>query len=182
MSSFVNVVSDFSTKANFWELNPQLILMQPFHKLYQLDGGAEQSSKFMWAVYFICDPDESVNKFFKFGKEGVQEMLEETYFKEESPDWNNTIYEECLEAYPEMCLTTIQRAFMMKKRALMKRAKYLNEADYNASSMKDLDSAHSKTAKIIEEYDKIEEKFFAELNKARVKGGREESKSERNEI
>jgi hypothetical protein len=183
MSTFVNIATTFGADINFWELNPQLIFMPPFSRLYQMDGGGDHSSRLMWTVYFICDPDEKENKFFKFGRDRVQEMLEETYFNQGiAPDWEDPNYEDALEAYPDMCLSAVQRSFMMKKRALLKRGRFLEAEDYNRQSMKDLDLAHSKTAKIMDEYDKLEERFFAEQAQARVKGGRKQSKAEQHDV
>ena len=182
MSKFIKVNSEFNPDVNFWELNPQLILMHPFSRLYSLDGGGEHSSRLMWTVYFVSDPDESENKFFKFGKVGIEEMLEETYFDNQPPDWTNEDYLACIKMYPEVCLTAVQRALMMKKRALLKRGEFLDQEEYTRESMRDLDLAHSKTAKILEDYEKAEEKFMAEQSQTRVKGGRNQSKAELNEI
>ena len=49
-------------------------------------------------------------------------------------------------------------------------------------TVKDLDMAHSKTSKIYEDYERVEEKFLAQKSSARVKGGRKQSKAETFEI
>lgn len=183
MSRFVKVNTDFDPTVNFWDLNPQLIFMIPFNKVYALDGGGFLSSAYMWTVYFISDPDETVNKFFKFGRVKIQSMLEETYFKENKPNWQEEAYVDALEAYPEVSLNAVQRAFLLKKQHIVARAKFLNEQEYTLDTVAKLDLAHGKTSKILDEYDKIEEKFFLEKSKgARVKGGRKQSKSEKGEI
>lgn len=183
MSKLIIINKDFDPTANFWDLNPQLILIPPFSQLYSTDGGGDYSSKLAWSVYFVSDPDENENKFFRLGnREEIQDVLAETYFKEQVPDFELEEYLNCVKAYPEVCLTSVQRAFMKKKRALLARGEFLDNTPYTSTTMKDLDYAHSKTVKIFEDYEKIENKFFAEKSKSRIKGGRSESKSEKREI
>ena len=46
-------------------------------------------------------------------------------------------------------------------------------------TMKDLDNAFSKTSKIYENFEKIEERFLKHKTQSRIKGGRKESASEK---
>jgi len=45
--------------------------------------------------------------------------------------------------------------------------------------MKDLDNAYSKTSKIYENFEAVEERFVKQKSQSRLKGGRKESASER---
>ena len=48
---------------NFWEVNPQFKIYYPFHLLYDKDKSKDKdfSSRQMWTVFFMCDPDEHDN-------------------------------------------------------------------------------------------------------------------------
>jgi hypothetical protein len=180
MNNLVNIKKEFSPDTDFWELNPHMTIIPPFSKAYQALS-RDESSKLMWSVFFLREPDEEINKFFRFGEEKTIEILKETYVKEYK-FWNTPIFKECLEQYPEMCLNAIQRSFLLKKESLTKRAKFLNEAAYNFANMSKLDLAHSKTLSIYKDYEEVEKKFLAQKEDATLRGGRKLSKSEKREI
>jgi hypothetical protein len=104
-------------------------------------------------------------------------MLKEVFNSEF--DEENELVAECIDKYPSLCLTAVERALKDEKDALAKRAKFLAVADYNFDTMKDLDNAYSKTSKIYENFEAIEERFLKQKNQSRVKGGRRESASEK---
>ena len=85
----------------------------------------------------------------------------------------------CINKYSYICLSAVERALKDEKDALVKRAKFLASADYNFDTMKDLDNAYSKTSKIYENFEAVEERFVKQKSQSRLKGGRKESASER---
>jgi hypothetical protein len=179
--SLVNESIQYENK-NFWEVNPQLVYMPPFSSLYSNDKSKnkEKSSKDMWCIFFMSDPDEEKNKFFRITEDKRLDMLKEVFHPEF--DENDELILTCLNTYPHICLSSVERALKAEKEALAKRAKFLQEADYNYDTMKDLDNAYSKTSKIYENFEVIEERFMKQKNQARVRGGRRETASERGEI
>ena len=64
--SLVNESIQYENK-NFWEVNPQLVYIPPFSELYNKDKSKnkEKSSKNMWCIFFMSDPDEDKNKFYR---------------------------------------------------------------------------------------------------------------------
>lgn len=183
MSKFANLSVDAVPTTNWWELNPQMIYISPYSVLYEMDNtpNKEYSSKQMWSCYYMRDPDEELNKFFRFGDEKIKEMLTETYFKE-AGWWDNEEFLECLERWPEDCMDAVQRSLLDAKMSLRRRGKFLKDQEYSMETIKDLDMAHSKTSKIYEDYERVEDKFLAQKKTARVKGGRSQSKSEKYDI
>ena len=176
--AFVNRTSPFDPRINFWEANPQFIFIQPFYQLYQLDGGGETSSKYMWVVTMLSDPDETENKFYRFEREYLLSMLNETYFTIEESELPQPLFNECVDAFPNIALDKVQKALKRKIDSLDQRATFLADTPYNEDNMKDLDAVHSKTGAIMEDYKKAEALFLAKKSKSRVKGGRRESASE----
>jgi hypothetical protein len=176
--SLVNESIQYDIK-NFWEVNPQLVYIPPFSSLYATDKSKEKtkSSKDMWCIFFMSDPDEEKNKFYRIPEKERLEMLKEVYNPEF--DVENELVSECIIKYPSICLTAVERALKDEKDALAKRAVFLAKADYNYDTMKDLDNAFSKTSKIYENFEAIEERFLKQKNQSRVKGGRRESASEK---
>ena len=105
--SFTNIRKDFDPKQNFWDINPQLTMYKPFSKLYKRDKSKnkEQSSKEMWTIMFLSDPDDMVNKFARIPYNERLEMLKEEYYPEF--DEEDEDIAECLEKYPMECLTAV---------------------------------------------------------------------------
>ena len=186
--------------ANFWKLNPQLQFIKPFDKLYNIDDSLnkQESSKTMWCIVFMSDPDEETNKFFRIPHAERYEMLKETFHS--LFDLEEEYTKACYEAYPEMCLTSAQRALKDEKEMLMKRATFIKEQEYTLDkyelvpmgqrmvrvtlpgTAKQLDTMHKATKSIMDNFKIIESVFFAEKSKAQLKGNRQESKGEKGEI
>ena len=164
--------------SNFWDVNPLVKFIQPFNELYNIDKGKEISSKYMWCIYFICDPNEKENIFYRVLDK--ETMLKETFFPE--VDWTNEIYLKCKEAYPYECLTSIGKALKDKKEWLLKRERFLTSQDYNLDNSIELDKMASQSKKIWDDFRITEEEFQIESGKIIVKGGRQLSKTERKEI
>lgn len=186
--------------ANFWKLNPQLPFIKPFDKLYNIDDSLnkQESSKTMWCIVFMSDPDEETNKFFRIPHLERYEMLKETFHSLFNLEEEYT--KACYEAYPEMCLTSAQRALKDEKEMLIKRATFIKEQEYTLDkyelvpmgqrmvrvtlpgTAKQLDTMHKATKSIMDNFKIIESEFFAEKSKAQLKGNRQESKGEKGEI
>lgn len=187
--------------ANFWKLNPQLQFIKPFDKLYNVDDSLnkQESSKTMWCIVFMSDPDEETNKFFRIPHAERYEMLKETFYS--LFDLEEEYTKACYEAYPEMCLTSEQRALKDEKEMLTKRAIFIKGQEYTLDSYevitgpggrpvrvtmpgtaKQLDTMHKATKSIMDNFKIIESEFFAAKSKAQLKGNRQESKSEKGEI
>lgn len=190
----------FYENANFWKLNPQLKFYKPFANLYKEDDSLdkENSSKTMWCIVFMTDPDEETNKFFRIPEKERYEMLQETFHP--LFDKEEELTKQCLEAYPMECLTSVQRALKDEKEMLIKRATFIKEQEYTLDkyelvnvgqramrvtlpgTAKQLDTMHKATKSIMDNFKLIENEFFAEKSKSQLKGNRQESKSEKGEI
>lgn len=184
--SFVNVDKAYRPDSNFWELNPQLAIMPPFDKLYKEDDGGDLSSKKMWCIFFMSDPDEDDNKFYRVPIRERKEMLREVWCPE--IDWEDEVIQECLTRYPYVCLTTLQRDLKEQKEMLIRINKYLDDLPLT------IDTSDGKTKipgtitqitkakkelKVIYDYIlQLEEQVSGEKSKTQVYGGRQETFSE----
>lgn len=187
MGSFIRVNKNFSLTQDFWEINPQMRIYPPFNKLYNLPD----SSKIMWCIYFMCDPDEDDNKLYRLEESERRRVIEENYHK---VDWDDPLVLECLEAYPLECMDSIERSLKAEKDSLVSRSKLIRETEPTldrtvlmegkAAVMKgtalQLDTMRSKTAKIYDELETVIKKFQKhKAEEARVYGGRKETASEK---
>ena len=101
--SLINESIQYENK-NFWEVNPQLVYIPPFSELYNKDKSKnkEKSSKNMWRIFFMSDPDEDKNKFYRIPEKERLEMLKEVFH----PDFDTEkeMVQLCINKYSYICL------------------------------------------------------------------------------
>lgn len=166
---------------DFWKDNMQLAIMKPFSELYLRDKDKKKriSSKEMLTIFFMCDPDEEKNKFYRIPREDRLTMLKDTLYA----DFNerDELISDCLEEYPFACLSAVKRALKEEIDSMRKRASYIANFEYEDKSITDIknfDMIRKATPQILESYEKIEEKFLKEKSVSRIRGGRRKSKAE----
>jgi len=197
MSNFININKSFDIGNNFWELNPQLAIYPPFSKLYNRDKSKDKknSSCEMWCIFFMSDPDEELNRFYRMDRENRMKVLSENYYK---VDWNSEIIEECLDSYIIECMTSIERTLKNEMDSLRQRSKLIRDTkytldgyEYNESgkmvkmvgTAKQLDDMRAKTPKLLDNYETLKDKFLnSKANDGTVYGGRKETAAEKGRI
>lgn len=184
--TFTNITKSTDPQLDFWELNPQIQYISPFNKLKE--KFKRNSSQHMWAIFFMCDPDEEVNRFYRYDLGKRKENINNYY---SNIKWDDPLFEECLEAYPFECLNAIQRALKSQIDSLKQRNKVLTKTKYTLDytdeqtgkivkgTASQLDAMHIKTEKIYDQLEKTLAKFQKQKDDdTRVYGGRMESASE----
>lgn len=181
---------------NFWENNPQFKIYSPFSLLYEKDKSKnkEFSSRQMWTIFFMCDPDEDDNIFYRITSNERKVMLSETFVKD--LDWDDPTFVKCLESYPIECMTAVQRAYAEEKNQLQKRAKLISDTELTLDSTEflgdkvivvkgtatQINMLQKDSLSIYQKYQKIEEEFIKEKQSLRAKGGSKLTKSEKGDL
>jgi len=185
----------FNINEDFWKLNPQLMLINPFRKLYLRDK--ELSAKQMWAIWLYADPSYE-NKVYRMAEADKLDAIRH-YWPDFDPD--DGLVKECIEQYDTHCLTPAARAFKEEEASLVKRAEFIKSSPYTFDDIakdskgaivyvagkpltlkgtaKDLDAMRANTLKIYEQYAKVRKLFEEEQGEVRIRGGRKESLRER---
>lgn len=179
MSSFATINKTHT--GNFWDLNPHMIYVDPFCNLYNTDPtkNKEQSSKDMWCVLWLTDPDEEVNKYYRIPKdERVQVCLNFN----PNFDINHPQIEECLEKYPYLCLNADELAYKEQKDQLIELSKFLRQQPIELSTVKELIDLKAKMPKIYQDFEKIDKMFQKNKSEQRIFGGRKQTARERGTI
>jgi hypothetical protein len=198
--ALTSINKNFEMNQNFWTINPQLKIMSPFNQLYNRDKTKDKStsSKEMWVIFFLCDPDEEANKFATIPVKSRKEMLSKTFFE---IDDNDEVIKECLKEYPNLCLSKLEKLFYEEQKSMEDRHNIIVNTSYTLDDTeKDskgntifvagkpmvkkgtattLDKMRLDSLKIYQNYKEIEKIFLDEKNSSRVFGGREESAMER---
>lgn len=179
MNSFINIKKDFNPNMNWWVLNPHMIHVSPFSRLYAEDtsDNKDVSSKHMWCIYFMLEPDELINLYYRLPEDKRYETC-----RNFNPDFNieNDLILECMTAYPDVCMTLIEQTLKNTKDMFHKRNAFLKTVEYNFDTMTALDNAIAKTPKLEEDFDKVYQKYVEQQNKrVQLHGGRNQTLREK---
>jgi hypothetical protein len=171
---------NFTPTTNFWDINPQVGLITPFRRLRDKYGD-EESSKYMWTIFFFCHPNEEENLLFRYPEEERKSYITKNYFQE--IDWNCVYFLDAMDEYPFHLQTAIERALREEKDSLISRAKFLKNAEYDLKSARVLDTMRSSTKKIYEGLDETIKKYTESVEESgEVWGGRNETAAERGQM
>jgi len=186
---------------NFWELNPQMKYYKPFNKLYERDKSEDKiySSKEMHVIFFMCDPDEDLNIYYRMSDADRLSMLKETYCPE--VDLEDEVFLECLEAYPFEMLDAVERALKIEKDQLKKRTKLIENTELTLDrteivedgrggqktvtikgTASQINTLQKDFPKIMQQYEEVEQKFLKNKEVAKVRGGSKLSKAEKKDF
>lgn len=187
MQNFVNI-GNGDPDQNWWELNPWMKYFKPYNEVYEK---VKESSKWMWVIFFLCDPDEEQNKYYRMTEKERIEMLSETYLKKHN--WNDPLFVKCKQSYPFDCMSAVKRAYKQEKDQLVKRAQLIADTELTLDhtdvvegkmvtikgTATQINTLQKDALKVYENYEKIEAKFIAEKETIKAKGGARISKGEK---
>jgi hypothetical protein len=181
ISGVTHIQKDFDPTMNFWEINPQLIYINPFSDLYSNDKSKnkEQSSKDMWCILWMNDPDEDVNKFYRIPKE---ERIETCKNFNKTFDPQHPLIEECSKYYTELCLSADEKAYKLQKDQLIEIAQYLNTLPLDLDTIGKIVDLKSKMPKIYKDFETVDKLFQKVKSEQRVFGGRRQTSREQGRI
>jgi hypothetical protein len=170
--------------------------MAPFSKLYNRDKSKDKlnSSSEMWCVFFMSDPDEDKNMFYRIGVEERKKMLKETYFSKIK--WGEKLLVNCIEMYPIRCLNSIEKAYTEEKESIIDRVTFMKKYEKKINNIdlltlekdafkqvtevrKLLETMRKNTKVIYDQLDTVEQQFMKNKSNTRIKGGRRQSKTEK---
>ena len=181
ISGFTNIKKEFSQNQNFWDLNPHMIYVAPFADLYTRDKSKdkEQSSKDMWCIFWLSDPDEEINKYYRLPKDQLLDTC-----KSFNPNFDPTDpdIEDCLNRYPYLCLSADELAYKQQKDQLIEISRFLATQEISFDNIETLIKLKSQLPKIYQDFDKVEKNFVKVKQQSRVHGGRTLNQREKGNI
>jgi hypothetical protein len=158
-----SITRNWNTDENYWLLNPVMKTIKVFNELYKKDKskGKTDSSKIMWAIYYIMNPDSMF-----FNMPDKFEQIAKSHLKDPKFKWA-TISKE-MELYKTMVLSDAERALVGWGEIMNMRDTSLKDLykealkDKDVKSLKDLDTMLSNTPKMFEDYKKIRKDYEEE--------------------
>jgi len=180
MSSFSTI--NKSQSGNFWELNPHMVHVSPFSDIYQADKSKtkEQSSKDMWCVFWLTDPDEDSNKYYRIVDK--DERLDICKSFNPSFDPEHPLIQEALEKYPFLCLTADELAYKLQKDQLIEISQFLSKQPISLETVSEIIKLKSQMPKIYQDFEKVDKLFQKNKSESRVWGNRKQTAREKGTI
>jgi|TARA_A100001011_G_C14314163_1_gene847102 hypothetical protein len=169
------ILNGFDINANFWILNPQLKIPEPFAKIYKEDRTKNKlkSSKIMWGIALLVDPD---SKFSNISYNTRKEMISKDYLKDEKFHWH--LYKDAIIFYERSLISPAKRQLMVWNKKMDEKTIYLDTLTYeeNADTIEGLLKTN---VKLFEDLERLLRLVDKEKNEGATKGGAEESASEK---
>lgn len=175
--ALVYIPDNFDPTEDFDKLNPQVKYISPFSELYESELDYSNS---MWSIVFLMEADAAQNKLYRLPLPERIEAIQRFY-----PNFNPELelLKTCIEAYPYKCIPALRKSLIETKEFLISRSQYLKSVEYRLETMKDIDMAMSKSGKLWEDFEKIQEKYeSAKKDSSEVYGGRTESFAEKKKL
>lgn len=176
----MSVINQYKPEVNYWEVDPQLVAIEPFKTLYEKDKTKNKrgSSQKMWAVAFFSDPE---SRFYNYSEEEKLDVIKSDIIgKDKKFSWDEL--KDHIRGYMKLYMTQAERTLYTWNRKLEERDKYLNNVPYSELSLdeaKKLDTLISNTPDLYSQYEKILETIREEEVEGKTKGNRKESLTEK---
>ena len=171
------IVSNFDINTNFWKSNKQLLLSSIFKSLYNSDKSKDKtdSSKLMWGVVMLIDSSEN-NKFRNLPFTLRKDIISNEWFKDKNFNWDSI--ENIINELRQFYMSPGEKMLYDALEKMEERAQFIKFTKYDEETAKLLDDMQKNTKVLYDLFKKIQEDLDNESS-ATVRGGAEESASEK---
>lgn len=175
----LGILNNFETNNNFWEVNKQLCIPEQFSNFKVIDKSKnkEDSSKIMWAIALLLDPD---SKFKRLKLQDKKNLIAKDFLKNEKFEWIK--YKHIMDFYEKLMLTPAQRQLMIWEQKLDEKTQFMSDTTYDEDTAELLEKLLGSNSKLFGELERIKEQLEREDEGGIVKGGALESAVEKGEI
>ena len=184
---------------NFWSLHPTMLTVKSFKAFHDKDKtkGKAESSKIMWAIALLIDPNEQ-NTWRNVGITDKLNLIAEDHIGDKDFNWEHPEILELREEYENRCLTIAEKQLIRLEKKMTQREEFISKTPYSLDYYEEnpktgkvttvkgtatqLDKMVIDSGKIYDQLEAIKDKIAKETNSGALRGGAEESASEKGEI
>lgn len=154
----MSILEKFDTDVNFWEVNPQLKLVDEFSELYKNDKSKNKvdSSRTMWAIALLLDKSKN-NQFRNLPFEEAKDQLAKHFLKDETFEWGNPWVQRLMEQYEKLILTQAMRSLRNWESKMKERDDFINSISYDIEIAEKIDKMLTNYPKMFDTYKIISE-------------------------
>lgn len=156
---------------NFWDINKELIYLEPYLKLIK-EEGKNRSSDIMKAIYLCYDPKSPFQNTGGRTLEEIQNDIVNNFLEDPSFDWSQ--YSQLIEIYKKDSRTKLERELDYWEMQLRERREFIKELPWDDKpELKD--NMLNKSKKLFEDYISVIEKVENERKTTKGHGNTRKS-------
>lgn len=169
------LIDSFDIFSDFWKTNPQLKV------LFKEEYDKKVPSHIMWALFLYYHPK---SKFFNESPTTRLELIKSDYLNESSPKSNAAVSFDLKKLAPtaeklkQFVLSKAERSLLLWEQKLHERDALIAQIPYSMDNFEDLDKLVTNSAKVWDQYFKIQDQLTKEAE-SRTEGDIQESLSEK---
>lgn len=169
-------INNFEVKNNFWESNSNFLIVEDFKELYNSDKSKNKkdSSNTMWAISLLLHPDSIL---FNLDYSYRKTVIQGEYFNKNSFSWESI--DDLVAAYKKLVLTSAQRQLVEWSRIMDEKSQFLSKLKYNEENWEMIEKMLKSNKDLYSELERITDMLERSDHEGDVKGGAEESASEK---
>lgn len=172
------VLNNFDTKSDFWEVNPQLVVVSEFAAIKA--KYKKESSNIMWALALVYDYD---SKFFNIPENERVELICKDYLGDPSFFSSNKVdILPAIRAYDKLQEDSERRYLRIWSDKVEEITKVLKDTPVDVDNIENITKMLLLQEKLMEQKDKIEERLQKKEAKSRLRGGATASLLESGEL
>lgn len=171
----MKLLKNFNPSISFWEANPVVNTVPEFISLSD-KLGKRKSSHIMWAIAFLLDKSDD-NIWRNVSANDCEILVRDEFLKDNSFKYSD--YKEQIDAYKRHLMTPAQQSLLNWEIKLRDRDRFINETAYDLDTVAKLDAAQKNTIEIFKVYEKIKEELEKENVDGALRGGAQESATEK---
>lgn len=174
------LVKSFNTDNNFWEENKNLRIPEVFAFFYKEDKSKkkEDSSKIMWAIALVYDFD---SEFFKLPLIDRILLVQNDFLKQPG-ELLKKEYKELIESYIKLSDTPARRQLRIWNEKMDEKSSFISKTKYKEDTWEMLDKMILNNKAMFAEYSRIMREISEEGSETSIKGDKELSLSDSEEI
>lgn len=145
---------------DFFECYPQL------KPIFKEESKMESGSDLMWAHVLFIHPDSDYSVYMEEERKKKIGQIYESRIR-----WSKERFEK-LKAH---CLTQIQKSLIIWRAKVVERDYFLESLDYNEDNYEIIEEIMAKSAKNLEQLEKMEDRYIFKKSQDKTQGGQDES-------
>lgn len=181
----MKIIDSWNLKDNFWTVNPQLTVIPEFKALLDKDKskGKEGSSRIMWAIALFSDLGSKLRTLPESDRKNIinKEILEDPKF-----DWStiNDLIKVWVKDFmsPAQKQLALWENYMHEKNGYMANLMEQLRTEYRKDVADEVEKKLLSNGALFDEYNRLLDLLAQEEDIGRVKGGGQESLTEKMEI
>ena len=168
----MNIV--FNLSSDFWKLNPQFKLLEESKELINNKKLKHSSSQIMWAIMLLVHPE---SLYYNLSEKERLSTINREYLKDN--EYDLYIHKDLIKRIKDLLTTPAKRQLLQWNRIMDEKSEFMEKTSYDDTTWEMLEKMMSSNSKLYQELQRISDMLEREGDTGIIKGGGEQSASEK---